>query len=101
MRTRIRPRVGLWIVNVHLCRLMEPSGGGRWGGETGAEEGRGEEGWDGRRRRYLISQITSPVDSVAPTSAFSDVTTPALCAVSGCSIFIASTTMMSSPASTV
>ena len=49
----------------------------------------------------LISQMTAPLVTVWPTSAARPVTVPALCAVSGCSIFIASSTTTSSPASTV
>ena len=48
----------------------------------------------------LISQSTVPVGTVAPTSAVSAVITPALCALSGCSIFIASSTTIRSPAAT-
>ena len=49
----------------------------------------------------LISQSTAPVGTVAPTSAVRPVTMPALWALSGCSIFIASSTTTRSPASTV
>src|SRR4051812_34455754 len=47
------------------------------------------------------SQITSPLVTVAPTSALSPVTVPALWALSGCSIFIASMTTIVSPSATV
>src|SRR6266568_4000759 len=48
----------------------------------------------------LISQITAPEESTAPTSATRPVIVPALCALSGCSIFIASRTTTRSPATT-
>ncbi len=49
----------------------------------------------------MISQITAPLVTVAPTSAWRPVTVPALWALSGCSIFIASMTTMTSPSATV
>ncbi len=48
----------------------------------------------------LISQMTAPLVTVAPTSAWRPVTVPALCALSGCSIFIASMTTTVSPSAT-
>ena len=66
-------------------------------------------GWSTVARRWgacragasLISQSTAPLVTVAPTSAVSPVTVPALCALSGCSIFIASSTTITSPSATV
>src|SRR4051812_19881838 len=49
----------------------------------------------------LRSQSTVPAATVAPTSAERPVTTPALWALSGCSIFIASSTTTRSPSATV
>ena len=49
----------------------------------------------------LISAMTSPEVTVAPTSTDRPVTTPSLCALIGCSIFMASTTTIWSPAATV
>src|SRR3954447_24058757 len=46
-------------------------------------------------------QRTAPLLTLAPTSAARPETVPALCAVIGCSIFIASSTTTRSPASTV
>src|SRR2546429_2562643 len=46
------------------------------------------------------SQIAAPAETVWPTSTASPVTVPSLCAVSGCSIFIASSTTITSPADT-
>src|SRR4051812_47567278 len=46
-------------------------------------------------------QSTAPLVTVAPTSADRPVTVPALCALIGCSIFIASRTTTRSPAETV
>jgi hypothetical protein len=48
----------------------------------------------------LISQISAPADTVWPTSTESPVTVPSLCAASGCSIFIASSTTTGSPVAT-
>src|SRR4029079_17824705 len=48
----------------------------------------------------LISQRMAPLATVAPTSAVSPVTVPALCAVHGCVIFIASSTNTTAPAAT-
>ena len=48
-----------------------------------------------------IWQMTAPEVTTAPTSAARPVTMPALCAVSGCSIFIASSTTTRSPSATV
>src|SRR5712671_760376 len=48
----------------------------------------------------VSSQITAPAVTVWPTSTDSPVTVPSLCAVSGCSIFIASSTTITSPALT-
>ena len=52
-------------------------------------------------RQSLSSQMTAPLVTVAPTSAFRPVTVPALWALSGCSIFIASSTTTTSPSATV
>ena len=49
-------------------------------------------------RQSLISQMTAPEETVWPTSADRPLIVPALCAVSGCSIFMASRTTMVSPA---
>ena len=49
----------------------------------------------------LISAMTSPDVTVAPTSTLRPVTTPSLWALIGCSIFMASTTTIWSPAETV
>src|SRR3954453_19165299 len=46
-----------------------------------------------------MGQMTAPLVTAAPTSADSPETGPALCAVIGCSIFIASSTTIRSPAS--
>src|ERR1700751_1500019 len=46
------------------------------------------------------SQIEAPAETVWPTATASPVTVPSLCAVSGCSIFIASRTTITSPAAT-
>src|SRR6266566_958583 len=48
----------------------------------------------------VSSQIAAPAETVWPTSTDSPVTVPSLCAVSGCSIFIASSTTITSPADT-
>ena len=48
----------------------------------------------------LISQSAVPAVTVAPTSAEIDVTVPALCALIGCSIFMASSTTIRSPTAT-
>src|SRR6185312_10063841 len=48
----------------------------------------------------VSSQIAAPAETVWPTSTASPVTVPSLCAVSGCSIFIASSTTITSPADT-
>src|SRR5262249_26170651 len=45
-------------------------------------------------------QMVVPADTVCPISTASPVTVPSLCAVSGCSIFIASSTTTVSPADT-
>src|SRR5690606_37348249 len=50
--------------------------------------------------RHLISATTSPLPTVAPTSAERPVIVPALWALSGCSIFIASMTTTTSPSAT-
>src|SRR4051794_19663293 len=52
------------------------------------------------RRQSLSSQMTAPLVTVAPTSACRPVTVPALCALSGCSIFMASMTTIASPSAT-
>jgi hypothetical protein len=44
--------------------------------------------------------MTAPLVTLSPASAVSPVTVPSLCAVIGCSIFIASSTTMASPAAT-
>ena len=49
----------------------------------------------------MISQITAPLVTVAPTLAANPLMVPALWAVSGCSIFIASRTTTRSPSATV
>src|SRR5947209_20324217 len=46
-------------------------------------------------------QMTAPLVTVAPTSADRPETGPSLCAVIGCSIFIASSTTTRSPAETL
>src|SRR3954466_6770138 len=46
-------------------------------------------------------QMTAPLVTAAPPPADSPETVPALCAVIGCSIFIASSTTIRSPASTL
>ena len=46
------------------------------------------------------SQMAAPALTVWPTSTDRPVTVPSLCAVSGCSIFIASRTTTTSPADT-
>src|SRR5689334_1954591 len=48
----------------------------------------------------VSSQIAAPAETVWPTSTASPVTVPSLCAVSGCSIFIASSTTITSPTDT-
>src|SRR6478609_7796842 len=48
----------------------------------------------------VSSQIAAPAETVWPTLTASPVTVPSLCAVSGCSIFIASSTTITSPADT-
>src|SRR5690349_14054022 len=48
----------------------------------------------------VSSQIDAPAETLWPTSTASPVTVPSLCAVSGCSIFIASSTTITSPADT-
>src|SRR5215475_13211741 len=47
--------------------------------------------------RYLSWQMTAPAATVWPTWTLRPVTVPSLCAVSGCSIFMASSTTMVSP----
>src|SRR5262249_33295927 len=54
----------------------------------------------GQPRHQRSWQITAPAGTVWPTVMLSPETVPALCAVSGCSIFIASSTTMVSPTST-
>src|SRR5439155_10512210 len=56
---------------------------------------------DRRGGGQRISQIVAPADRTSPTAAVRPVTTPALCALSGCSIFIASRTTTRSPSATV
>ena len=48
----------------------------------------------------MSSQIAVPALTAWPTSTDSPVTVPSLCAVSGCSIFMASSTTTTSPADT-
>src|ERR1700745_1911657 len=48
----------------------------------------------------VSSQIAAPAETVWPTSTASPAPVPSLCAVSGCSIFIASSTTITSPADT-
>src|SRR5699024_2103195 len=48
----------------------------------------------------LMSQTTAPLLTVSPGVTFNPVMVPALCAVSGCSIFIASITTTVSPSAT-
>ena len=48
--------------------------------------------WTAPAASSLISQMTAPAVTTAPTSAFRPVTVPALWALIGCSIFIASST---------
>ena len=51
-------------------------------------------------RQSLSSQITAPLVTLSPTTADSPATVPGLCALSGCSIFIASSTTITSPSAT-
>jgi stage II sporulation protein D len=62
--------------------------------------GSGAHHYRGTLVQSLISQMTAPLVTVAPTSARGPVTVPALCALSGCSIFIASRTTTTSPSAT-
>src|SRR6266700_3618048 len=52
------------------------------------------------RGQSLIWQMASPLETVCPTVTESPLTVPSLCAASGCSIFMASSTTMVSPADT-
>src|SRR3954467_9683087 len=80
LRLRVMARV--WRARGTAARVLTP-----------------EVGWG--LPQSLISQMTEPLVTTAPTSALSDVMVPALCALSGCSIFIASRTTIIWPASTV
>src|SRR5439155_23385512 len=62
----------------------------------GPEPGRRE----GARPQSASRQIVVPADTVCPISTASPVTVPSLCAVSGCSIFMASSTTTVSPVET-
>src|SRR5215471_13473355 len=53
------------------------------------------------RGRQTRVQITAPAETTSPTAADRPVTTPALWALIGCSIFIASRTTIRSPSATV
>lgn len=54
----------------------------------------------GGQGQSLSSQMTAPVLTVAPTSATREVTVPALWALRGFSIFMASSTTITSPSAT-
>ena len=69
-------------------------------GEPASEPGQGEGECSAPGHQSLISQITAPLVTVAPTSAWRPVTVPALWALRGCSIFMASMTTMTSPSAT-
>ena len=56
--------------------------------------------WASRPERQVMSAITAPEPTVAPTSAERLLIVPALWALIGCSIFIASMTTTRSPSST-